>query len=56
MEDSKLISSDLKDNKTIEIPDDCGEQEPGCFSSLAEFRYRVWDLFVRWKYIFLPCC
>jgi hypothetical protein len=49
--------NDLKDNKIFEINlgDDCGgEPEPGCFSSLAEFRYRVWEFCSRWKYII--CC
>ena len=50
-------SKDLKDNTNIEInPDDeCGgEPEPGCFSSLTEFKYRVREFFARWKYIL--CC
>jgi len=48
---------DLQDNKTFEInlADECGgEPEPNCFSSLKEFRYRVWEFCVRWKYII--CC
>jgi hypothetical protein len=48
---------ELKDNKTIEInllDKGEGEPEPGCFSSLREFRYRVWEFCVRWKYII--CC
>lgn len=48
----------LKDSKMIEINlGECepeGEPEPGCFSSLGEFRYRVWDFCARWKYIL--CC
>lgn len=47
----------LKDNKTIEInllDKGEGEPEPGCFSSVREFRYRVWEFCVRWKYII--CC
>jgi hypothetical protein len=47
-------SKDLKDNKMIEINlgDECGgEPEPGCFSSMVELRYRVWEFFTRWKNI-----
>ena len=50
-------SKDLKDNKMIEINLDCdcgGEPEPGCFSSMSEFKYRVWEFCTRWKYII--CC
>ena len=50
-------SKDLKDNKKIKInlDDECGgEPEPGCFNSLAEFKYRVREFFARWKYIL--CC
>ena len=54
--DSNPDEKDLKSNKTIDLSDECGEPEPGCFSSTAEFRYRVWDFFTRWKYIILPCC
>jgi hypothetical protein len=53
-EKSETGGKDLKDNKSIEInkDDDCGgEPEPGCFSSMAEFRYRTWEFFARWKYI-----
>jgi hypothetical protein len=47
-------STDLKDNTKIDIPDECGgEPEPGCFSSLKEFRYRAWEFMARWKYILL---
>jgi hypothetical protein len=45
---------DLKDNKAIEINlgDECGgEPEPGCFSSMTEFRHRVREFLARWKYI-----
>ena len=47
-------STDLKDNCKIDMPEECGgEPEPGCFSSFAEFRYRVWEFCARWKYILL---
>ena len=45
----------LENNCTIEIPlkdtPECGEPEPGCFSSFSQFRYRMWEFFARWKYI-----
>ena len=49
----------LGDNCTFDIPlkdlkeCDC-EEEPGCFSSLKEFRYRAWEFFVRCRYVL--CC
>ena len=48
----------LADNCTFEIPlkeCDC-EGEPGCFSSLKEFRYRAcqWEFFARCRYVL--CC
>ena len=47
----KESTTDLKNNTEFECG---GEPEPGCFSSLGEFRYRVWEFFARWKYIL--CC
>jgi hypothetical protein len=47
-------SMDLKDNKNIEINECGGEPEPECFSSVGEFKYRVWEFYARWKYIL--CC
>lgn len=48
---------DLGENKRFEIKPgcDCGDEaEPGCFSSMTEFRYRVWEFCIKWKYII--CC
>ena len=50
----------LENNSTIEIPLDTllkeahGETEPGCFSSVGQFRYRLWEFFATCKYIL--CC
>ncbi len=43
---------DLKDNTDFEH---CGgDPEPGCFSSMQEFRYRTWEFFAKVKYVL--CC
>ncbi len=48
----------LQNNPNIEIKEplkECdGDPEPGCFSSCSQFKYRVWEFFIRWKYIL--CC
>jgi hypothetical protein len=31
-----------------------GDPEPSCLSSWGEFRYRAWELLVRWRSIL--CC
>lgn len=54
LEESKSVLKDLKDNTKFET--DGGDPEPDCFSSVGEFRYRVWEFFTRWKYVILPCC
>ena len=48
------MEGDLKNNTDIEINECGGEPEPGCFSSMGEFRYRAWEFCSRWRYIL--CC
>jgi hypothetical protein len=57
-EDFKCVLKDLNENTEFEVTKEAecgGEPEPGCFSSMGEFRYRVWEFFARWKYILLCC-
>jgi hypothetical protein len=56
-EETKSVLKDLKDNTEFDVKGaECGgEPEPGCCSSMEEFRYRVWEFFARWKYILLCC-
>ena len=55
LEETKSVLKDLKDNTKFDT-EACGDPEPHCFSSVGEFRYRVWEFFTRWKYVILPCC
>lgn len=54
MEEPKSVLKDLKDNSAITINGEyVGEPEPECCSSAEEFRYRVWDCLMRWRWILL---